>query len=187
MSFSLANNIRATLRECSVPSIISTMFYLGFQNTYLRDVKCISGKDKIMVGPAFTVRTIPIREDNRAAILDKSMKNLQAEAFNEAESGQVLVCEASGVIETAFLLQRTKLHHQIPSTTRYRRRGPENQAGCTEAAEGERRVNFFAYEEKRKTNPRREGALGDEHRQNVSDRREAQAGEKRKALGRICE
>ena len=103
MSFSLANNIRATLRECSVPSIVSTMFYLGFQNTFLRDVKCISGEDKIMVGPAFTVRTIPIREDNRAAMLNKSMKNLQAEAFNEAESGQVLVCEASGVIETAFL------------------------------------------------------------------------------------
>lgn len=103
MPFSLANNIRATLRECSVPSIVSTMFYLGFQNTFLRDVKCISGKDKIMVGPAFTVRTIPIREDNRAAMLNKSMKNLQAEAFNETESGQVLVCEAAGVIETAFL------------------------------------------------------------------------------------
>ena len=103
MSFSLTNNIRDTLRQCSVPSIVSTMFYMGFQNTFLRDVACISGKTKIMVGPAFTVRTIPIREDNRELILNKSIENLQAKAFNETESGQVLVCEASGVVETAFL------------------------------------------------------------------------------------
>ena len=78
------------------------MFYLGFQNTFLRDVKCISGKDKMMVGPAFTVRTIPIREDNRAAMLNKSMKNLQAEAFNETEAGQVLVVKPLGLLKQRF-------------------------------------------------------------------------------------
>lgn len=56
-----------------------------------------------MVGPAMTMRTIPIREDMRKAIAEGDMPNLQARAFNETGPGEVMVCEAAGVTETALL------------------------------------------------------------------------------------
>ena len=57
----------------------------------------------MMVGPASTVRTIPIREDTRAAMTDGRVENLQKCAFEETRPGQVLVCEGAGVTETALL------------------------------------------------------------------------------------
>jgi regulator of RNase E activity RraA len=91
------------LRQCSVPSIVSKLFRLGFANTFIKGVKRINPGDRVMVGTAFTMRTVPIREDNRQAISDGALPNLQALAFEEIGAGQVLVCEGAGETDTALL------------------------------------------------------------------------------------
>ncbi|MEM8729740.1 MAG: ribonuclease activity regulator RraA [Pseudomonadota bacterium] len=103
MTHHLDADIRALLEGCSVPSVVSTLFRMGFQNVFLRGVTPLAPRAPVMVGPAMTMRTIPIREDMRSAIADGKADNLQGRAFNEAGQGEVLVCEAAGVTETALL------------------------------------------------------------------------------------
>jgi regulator of RNase E activity RraA len=91
------------LHTSSIPSIVSTLFGLGFANTFIRGVKRLNPSDRLMVGTAFTMRTLPIREDNRQAISDGRLANLQATAFEQIQSGQVLMCEGAGETETALL------------------------------------------------------------------------------------
>ncbi len=99
----LDNDSRALLEGCSVPSVVSTLYRMGFQNVFLRGVSPLAPDAPVMVGPAMTLRTIPIREDMRSAIAEGRAENLQGRAFNEAAPGEVLVCEAAGVSDTALL------------------------------------------------------------------------------------
>lgn len=103
MSHSIDPTVRCLLQACSVPSVVSTLYRMGYETTFLRGVKPLAPGAPTMVGPAFTLRTIPMREDKRRAIAEGSAANLQGRAFNEAGEGEVLVCEAAGVVETALL------------------------------------------------------------------------------------
>ncbi|MEO1678161.1 MAG: hypothetical protein AAFU80_08370 [Pseudomonadota bacterium] len=94
---------RALLEGCSVPAVVSTLFRMGYQNVFLRGVRPLVPSAPTMVGPAMTMRTIPIREDMRSAIAEGRIENLQGQAFDETGPGEVLVCEAAGVTETALL------------------------------------------------------------------------------------
>ncbi|MFK7880770.1 hypothetical protein [Roseobacter sp.] len=103
MTHKLEDDTRALLEGCSVPSVVSTLYRMGFQNVFLRDVRPLAPDAPVMVGPAMTLRTIPIREDMRREITEGKTENLQGRAFNEAGAGEVMVCEAAGVTETALL------------------------------------------------------------------------------------
>lgn len=103
MPHSMPATAREQLSACSVPAVVSTLYRLGYQNVFLRGVKPLAPGAPVMVGPALTLRTIPIREDTRRAIAEGTAENLQAKAFNEIASGEVLVCEAGGVTATALL------------------------------------------------------------------------------------
>ncbi len=94
---------RTLLEGCSVPAVVSTLFRMGYENVFLRGVRPLAPDAPTMVGPAMTLRTVPIREDTRAAIAEGRLENFQARAFNETGPGEVLVCEAAGVTETALL------------------------------------------------------------------------------------
>jgi regulator of RNase E activity RraA len=99
----LDSGVRNKLAASSVPSVVSTLYRMGYQNVFLRGVKPLAPGAPVMVGPAMTLRTIPIREDQRAAIAEGRAQNLQKRAFEEIGPGRVLVCEAGGVVETALL------------------------------------------------------------------------------------
>lgn len=103
MPHSISDDIRRRLMACSVPSVVSTLFRMGYQNVFLRGVKPLSPGAPVMVGPAMTLRTIPIREDQRTAISDGSVENLQERAFEDTAAGEVLVCEAAGCTDTSLL------------------------------------------------------------------------------------
>ncbi|MEM0934352.1 MAG: ribonuclease activity regulator RraA [Pseudomonadota bacterium] len=94
---------RALLEGSSVPAVVSTLFRMGYANVFLRGVRPFAPGAPVMVGPAMTLRTVPIREDMRAAMAEGRLENLQGRAFEEAGAGEVLVCEAAGVTETALL------------------------------------------------------------------------------------
>ena len=103
MMHQIDNDIRTRLAACSVPAVVSTLFRMGYENVFLNGVRPFASTAPTMVGPAMTLRTIPIREDMRRAIADGRTENFQAKAFNEAGPGEVLVCEAAGVTDTALL------------------------------------------------------------------------------------
>ncbi|MDG2405914.1 MAG: hypothetical protein P8M25_13465 [Paracoccaceae bacterium] len=103
MKNQISSTIRAQLESCSVPAVVSTLFRMGYQNVFLTGVRPLSSTAPTMVGPAMTLRTIPIREDMRKAIEDGHRENFQARAFAEIGQGEVLICEAAGVTETALL------------------------------------------------------------------------------------
>ena len=103
MPHALDPRIRTLLEACSVPSVVSTLYRMGFQNVFLRGVAPLAPAAPVMVGPAMTLRTIPIREDMRTAIAEGRAENLQGKAFNETAPGEVMVCEAAGAVETALL------------------------------------------------------------------------------------
>lgn len=103
MSHTLDQAHRSLLEACSVPAVVSTLFRMGFENVFLRGVRPLAPGAPVMVGPAMTMRTIPIREDMRKGIAEGRIDNLQGRAFDEAGAGEVLVCEAAGVTETALL------------------------------------------------------------------------------------
>jgi regulator of RNase E activity RraA len=103
MPHTLDADSRRKLAACSVPAVVSTLYRMGFQNVMLRGVRPFAPGAPTMVGPAMTLRTIPIREDMRQAISEGRAENLQARAFNDTAAGEVLVCEAAGVVETALL------------------------------------------------------------------------------------
>lgn len=96
-------SLTAMLRETSVPSVVSTLYRMGYANVFLRGVKALAAGAPTMVGIAFTLRTVPMREDHRTAIEKGELKNLQKRAFDEIGGGEVMVCEAAGVTETALL------------------------------------------------------------------------------------
>jgi regulator of RNase E activity RraA len=102
-SGTLDEALRAKLLAAAVPTLVSTLFRMGFANTFLRNPKALNPASPRMVGTAFTMRTIAMREDVREAIADGRMANLQARAFDRIGPGQVLVCGAEGMRETALL------------------------------------------------------------------------------------
>ena len=91
------------LREASVPTLVSTLYRMGFANTQLECVQPLRAGMPKMIGRAYTLRTIPIREDMREAIAQGKAENLQAKAFNDAAAGEVFVCGADGCSGTALL------------------------------------------------------------------------------------
>jgi regulator of RNase E activity RraA len=103
MPHALDPDIRDRLGRCSVPSVVSTLYRMGYQNVFLHGVKPLCPSAPVMVGPAMTLRTIPVREDMRDAVAQGRLENLQKQAFEETAAGEVLVCEAAGVTATALL------------------------------------------------------------------------------------
>ena len=51
------------LAQVSVATLSSVLFKKGLRHQVLQDVRPVKGKGKNMVGPAFTLRYIPARED----------------------------------------------------------------------------------------------------------------------------
>jgi regulator of RNase E activity RraA len=103
MTTTLSEDVRSRLASAAVPTVVSTLFRMGFARTFLSNVRPLSGHDRRMVGTAYTMRTIAMREDLRDRIATAELPNLHAQAFDEVASGEVLICGAEGVKETALL------------------------------------------------------------------------------------
>lgn len=99
----LDDRLMMDLRTASVPTLVSTLYRLGFTNTQLEGVAPLRTGMPKMIGRAYTLRTIPIREDQRTKIASGEIPNLQAQAFNEAAAGDVFICSAEGCSGTALL------------------------------------------------------------------------------------
>jgi regulator of RNase E activity RraA len=89
----LEPNVLADFKATSTATLCGRMFRRGFRNVLLRNVKPLAAYDGPMVGPAYTLRYIPAREDLDGFGIKPDSNETQREAFEHTPPGHVLVMD----------------------------------------------------------------------------------------------
>ncbi len=82
------------LKGVSTATIATCLFKKGLRNQYIQGVKPVGKEQLIMVGPAYTLRYIPAREDLNTIDVFKDPKHLQRVAVEECPENYVLVIDS---------------------------------------------------------------------------------------------
>ena len=90
----LSDETRAKLKKVSTASIATALFKRGLRNQFIQGVTPVSPKDENMVGPAFTLRYIPAREDRNPITVFRNADHPQRVAVETCPEGHVLVMDA---------------------------------------------------------------------------------------------
>ena len=98
---SLSLQTRDRLAGVATANIANALLQRGLRNTYLLGVQPIAADQPRLVGPAFTLRFIPAREDLDSMRSYGSAANLHRRAIEECPSGAVLVIDSHGVATAA--------------------------------------------------------------------------------------
>lgn len=91
------------LLQVAVPTVVALLWRKGFTNTLMSQPKPLNADCLKFAGPAFTVRTIPVRPDLLEAQADGRRPNLQAQSVADIAPGQVLAVDMGGETRTAFM------------------------------------------------------------------------------------
>lgn len=101
--FTLSERLRARLLQAAVPTVVSLLWRKGYRNSFMFGPKPLNPAAVKFAGTAFTVRTIPVREDLVEAQNTGARPNLQARSVAEIQPGQVLAVAMDGETRTAFM------------------------------------------------------------------------------------
>ncbi|WP_029527881.1 ribonuclease activity regulator RraA [Polaromonas glacialis] len=93
--------LRASLMKTSAASISTQLIRRGLRNVAIRGVRPLNPDLPPMVGPAFTLRYVPAREDLDAYGSGGDPQNIQRQAIEVAPSGHVFVVDCRGVTDIA--------------------------------------------------------------------------------------
>ena len=102
-NFILTERSRSRLMQAAVPTVVSLLWRKGFRNTFMFGPKPLNPEAVKFAGTAFTVRTIPVREDLVEAQNGGTRPNLQAKSVADIKAGQVLAVAMDGETRTAFM------------------------------------------------------------------------------------
>lgn len=86
--------IRNKLMGVSVATIATTLFKRGLRNQVIQEVRPIAPKGRNMVGPAFTLRYMPAREDRNQLAVFRNPEHPQRLAIETCPEGHVLVMDS---------------------------------------------------------------------------------------------
>jgi regulator of RNase E activity RraA len=92
----LSASAREKLARCGAANISNSLLKRGFRNTFLSGLHPVSDGQPALVGPAYTVRFIPAREDLDSMALYQSEQSLHRRAIEECPPGAVLVMSTGG-------------------------------------------------------------------------------------------
>ena len=92
----LSDATRDLLRRASTASIATQLYKRGLRNQFVQGVVPVAPKDGTMVGPAFTLRYIPAREDRNGLEVFRNPDHPQRVAVETCPEGHVLVMDARG-------------------------------------------------------------------------------------------
>lgn len=81
------------LRRTSTATVSGRLFRRGLRNVLMRGVRPLGAPKGVMVGPAYTLRYIPAREDIDAFGVKPDANETQREAFETTPPGHVLVMD----------------------------------------------------------------------------------------------
>lgn len=89
-------DMRRKLAEVSTATLTTALFKRGFRNAFLQGVLPLNPDAPRMVGPAYTMRTIPAREDLDVLDAFKDPEHPQRKGVEECPPGHVLVVDSRG-------------------------------------------------------------------------------------------
>lgn len=84
---------REKLLTVSVATIATALFKRGFRNQVVQGVHPVAAKGRNMVGPAFTLRYMPAREDRNQLTEFRNPEHPQRKAIETCPEGHVLVMD----------------------------------------------------------------------------------------------
>ena len=93
-SFALSPDTRDKLSRVGSANIANALLKRGFRNAYMLGIAPLSPDQEQLVGPAYTLRFIPSREDIDTMANYSRTDNLHRRAIEECPSGHVLVIDA---------------------------------------------------------------------------------------------
>jgi regulator of RNase E activity RraA len=85
---------RDKLMKVSVATLATALFKRGLRNQTIQDVRPVKAKGRNMVGPAFTLRYIPAREDLNQIDVFKNPEHPQRKAVEVCPPGAILVMDS---------------------------------------------------------------------------------------------
>ena len=88
----IADELRDRLLSVAVPTLSAVMFQKGMHTRFFPDCRPLNKAAAKFCGAAWTIRSIPIREDLRAAISKGTLPSRNRLAFDAAPAGSVIVC-----------------------------------------------------------------------------------------------
>lgn len=86
----------ARMRRVSTATLTTQLFKRGFRNVFIRGVRPLGHYDANLVGPAFTLRNIPAREDIDVVEGFANPEHPQRKAIETVPAGHVLVVDCRG-------------------------------------------------------------------------------------------
>ena len=90
----LSDETRASLQSVSVATLATALYKRGFRNQVLQNVQPLNAQTRNMVGPAFTLRYIPAREDLNPLSVFEDPKHPQRAAIETCPRGAVMVVDS---------------------------------------------------------------------------------------------
>ncbi|RVT82083.1 ribonuclease activity regulator RraA [Rhodobacteraceae bacterium CCMM004] len=93
---------RARLMQVSTATLTTALFKRGLRNLFLQEVQPLA-RGANMVGTAYTLRTIPAREDIDVLKVFEDRENPQRKAVEACREGAVLVVDSRGDARAASL------------------------------------------------------------------------------------
>src|SRR6266513_1423541 len=105
---------RDKLRTVSTATVATALFKRGFRNHAIQNVHPLSPVQSVLVGPAFTLRYMPAREDLNRLEVFRDRGHPQRKAIEDCPAGAVLVMDSrkdaraasAGAILVTRLMQR---------------------------------------------------------------------------------
>ncbi len=82
------------LSDISVATLATALFKRGLRNQVIQDVRPVARKGRNMVGPAFTLRYMPAREDRNTLAEFRNPDHPQRQAIERCPPGHVLVMDS---------------------------------------------------------------------------------------------
>ena len=103
-----------TLKRTSTASIATLLFKKGLRNQYIQGVSRLSPTQERMVGPVFTLRYIPAREDLNPIGVFQDPGHPQRRAIEDIPEGHVLVmdCRQDASAASAGSILMTRLQYR---------------------------------------------------------------------------
>ena len=99
-----------SLEHVSVATLATALFKRGLRNQVVQNVRPVAPKGKNMVGPAFTLRYMPAREDRNQLTEFRNPKHPQRHAVETCPVGHVLImdsrCKADAASAGDILITR---------------------------------------------------------------------------------
>lgn len=90
----LTADTKAKLEHVSVATLATALFKRGLRHQVIQDVRPLSQKGRNMVGPAYTLRYMPAREDRNQLAEFRNPDHPQRKAIEECPPGYVMVMDS---------------------------------------------------------------------------------------------